>query len=580
MVPSMRLRLTPSIANAIFALAGLLIALMAIVATINSTMSVRVGELIGTINRTYVPVYGMLARAHIRSLEQSLALRQAALGSLSGASDIIADQLAAEAKANEGVAQELAAARDAIAAQAATSSGIDDRVLLGRLEAQVEAASRIRTTYDRQRAELITALQARDTPSILRGLERLDVTRTEQNERLENTRRESLAFAAKAVEATQASGREVIRLTLLMLGIAILLGALMAFYIARRMVGSIRQLVQATEAAEQGRYDAELPVTSQDEIGRLTRAFNLMLAELRLKQKIRDTFGRYMDPKVVSGLLDRPELSGVAGERRVMTIMFADMRGFTHLSEEVTPAVLVTVLNRYLTVLTEEIRERQGIVDKYMGDGVMAFWGPPFVDPDQQARLACAAALAQLGRFEAFRKEMPELLGIRKYVPDVGIRIGIATGEVIAGNVGSAVTMNYTVMGDAVNVASRLEGLNKLYGTAILITEGTAAMAGPDAVLREIDRVTVQGRDIPMSVFELMGEAGSVEKPTLQLVERYGEGLAAYRARDWTHAMAAFQDCLALRPDDQPSAVMLSRTEAFATSPPPEGWDAVWHASK
>ncbi len=574
----MRFRLTPSIANAIFALAGLLIALMAIVATINSTMSVRVGDLIGTINRTYVPVYGMLARAHIRSLEQSLALRQAALSAAAGATDRIDAQLQAEAEAGDEVGRELSAAQEAITAQEKSSTGIDDRVLLGRLEAQVEAAARIRAGYDRQRADLVSALRAGDMAAIQAGLDRLDGVRAEQNERMEETRRDSLAFATKAVEATQESGREVIRLTLLMLAIAILLGAIMAFYIARRMVGSIRRLVQATEAVEQGRYDNELPVTSQDEIGRLTRAFNLMLAELRLKQKIRDTFGRYMDPKVVSGLLDRPELSGAAGDRRVMTIMFADMRGFTHLSEEVTPALLVTVLNRYLTVLTEEIRERQGIVDKYLGDGVMAFWGPPFVEASEQARLACEAALAQVVRFDAFKKELPDLLGIRRYVPDVGIRIGIATGEVIAGNVGSSVAMNYTVMGDAVNVASRLEGLSKLYGTTILLTEGTAAMAGPDAVLREIDRVTVVGRDIPLTVFELMGDARSVDKPTLQLVAHYGEALAAYRSRDWSRAEAALQACLALRPGDGPAGTLLARTQQFATTPPVDDWDGTWHA--
>lgn len=263
-----------------------------------------------------------------------------------------------------------------------------------------------------------------------------------------------------------------------------------------------------------------------------------------------------------------------------MTIMFADMRGFTHLSEEVTPALLVTVLNRYLTVLTEEIRERQGIVDKYMGDGVMAFWGPPFVQADEQARLACAAALAGVKRFDIFRTELPDLLGIRKYTPDVGIRIGIATGEVIAGNVGSAVAMNYTVMGNSVNVASRLESLSKHYGTTILITEATAAMAGPTAVVREIDRVTVQGRDVPLTIFELLDASHGEDKTSLRLIERYEHALAAYRGQDWPAAAEAFADCLALRPGDGPSSVMAARVAAYAASPPPQGWDGVWHAAK
>ena len=171
----------------------------------------------------------------------------------------------------------------------------------------------------------------------------------------------------------------VIRLTFIALAIAVALGLLMASLVTRRLLGSFRHLLAATEAAERGHYDKDVPVNSQDEIGRLSRAFNQMLAELRLKQRIQDTFGRYVDPKVVKDLIDQPERTGSAGDRRVMTVAFADMQGFTRLSEDVTPATLVTLLNRYLTVLTDEVRARHGIVDKYIGDAVMSFWGPPFV---------------------------------------------------------------------------------------------------------------------------------------------------------------------------------------------------------
>lgn len=564
--------LKPSIGNAIFALAGLLIALMAIVAAINSTLSQRVGTLIGTINETYVPAYGHLARAHVRSVEQSLALRQAAIDVLVHGGRELDALLAAEAAAGHAVAQELAGASRLIRDRTAQADGVEDRVLLGRLDAQIEETLRGRNTYARQQSELVGALRRADAPTVQAALDALDETRAVQNERLEQTRRESLEFARKAVELTQESGRKVIRLTLLTLAFAVALGLLMAFVVTRRVVGAVSRLVVATEEVEHGRYDGELPVTSNDEIGRLTRAFNIMLGELRLKEKIRETFGRYLDPKVVSGLLERPDLVGHAGDRRVMTILFVDMRGFTRLSGEVTPTLLITILNRYLTVLTEEIRASSGIVDKYTGDGVMAFWGPPFVEAGEQASLACGSALAQVDRFARFRDELPDLMGVRHYVPDVGIRIGIATGEVIAGNVGSAVAMNFTVMGEAVNVAARLEGLNKVYGSRILVSAETVRRAGGTVVARELDTVRVAGHATALGVYELLpaAMAGS------ESLDLYAAALARYRAGDYAAAAEGFAACAALRDDDGPAQAMAARCRHFLADPPVDGWDGVF----
>ena len=575
----MRLRLTPSIANTIFALAGLLIALMAIVAAVNAVMSTRVGSRIETVNDIYVPVYGMLARAHIRSLEQSLALRQAALARLAGEPDRALGLMESEKAAGAAVDAELSAARAELDRQAASPEGFDDKLELGRLDAKLERVVRDREHYRALRLETDGVLSGIDPAKQQAALDRIDALRAELNVELEETRSDSLAFARHAVQMTQETESNVIRLTLVTLVIAILLGALMATFVTRRLIGSIGRLLAATEAAEQGRYDSDLPVTSQDEIGRLSRAFNQMLAELRLKERIQDTFGRYVDPKVVKGLIDKPELTGSAGDRRVMTVAFADMRGFSRLSEDVTPASLVTLLNRYLTVLTEEVRGHHGIVDKYIGDAVMAFWGPPFVDAKDQARFACEAALAQTKRFVAFQAEMPELLGYRRFIPEVGLRIGIATGEVIVGNVGSEVAMNYTVMGDAVNVAARLEALNKEYRTTILVSEATARLVAADMLMREVDRVVVSGRKEAVAVFEILCRAEDAGDDVLGLVTLYAEGLAAYRARLWNEAAKAFAGCRALRPGDGPATVMADRTTGYIAAPPPADWDQTWSAT-
>jgi len=574
----MRLSLSPSIANRIFAITAILLVLMAAVTAVNAVMSTRVGNLITTIGDTYLPAYGDLARSHIRALEQSFMLREAAISRLEDSPDTAAiDGMIRSAEAFGVQAEkELAGARDLIARHVESGVRFGDDLELGRLDAHVDDILKDREHYKAAVAAFVAALKSNDHPGIVSSLKILDAERQKINDHLEETRARMLAISEHAVSVTRADQQRVILLTLITLLIAIIIGIILSARLARNLVTSMKSLMSATEAIEHGKFDKELPVTSEDEIGKLTRAFNLMIGELRLKEKIRDTFGKYVDPKVVAGLIERPELTGSAGDRRTMTVYFCDMKGFTSLSEEITPASLVTLLNRYFTLMSEEIRERGGVVDKYMGDAVMAFWGPPFVAADQQARLACEAALAQAARFENFIAEVPELLGYKRFVPDIGIRIGIATGDVIVGNIGSSVTMNYTVMGDTVNTASRIEGINRLYGTRILVNDATAQAVRGQFVMREIDRIVVKGRSVPTAVFEVMSAAIAENADLAALMERYAAGLAAYRIRDWTAAEFAFRSCLDVAQNDGPAKAMLARIAEFKSDPPPQDWDGAF----
>jgi adenylate cyclase len=263
-----------------------------------------------------------------------------------------------------------------------------------------------------------------------------------------------------------------------------------------------------------------------------------------------------------------------------MTVFFCDMKGFTSLSEGMTPAGMLRVVNHYLSLMSGPIRRNHGIIDKYIGDAIMAFWGRPFTAPEDQARLACVAGLEQLAILPAFRAELPEITGFKRGIPHLDMRIGAATGDVVVGNIGSDVSMSYTVMGDTVNFASRLEGANKAYGTHVLVNARTAELAAETIVFREIDLLLVEGKQDPQKVFEVLGRKGELPQAMVRLAEHYAEGLAAYRGRAWTEAEAAFSAALAVVPDDGPSKVFLERIPRLVAEAPGVDWNGVWALSE
>ena len=317
----------------------------------------------------------------------------------------------------------------------------------------------------------------------------------------------------------------------------------------------------------------DLSITSRDEVGQLAEGFREMVAGLRAKQQITETFGKYVDPRVVERLIEDPESSKPGGDRRTMTVFFSDIAAFTRLSTEFTASSLVRLLNRYFEVMTVPIRDSGGVIDKYIGDAIMAYWGPPFVAAEVQAGAACAAALNQLPALAAFRAEVPEILGLRANAPTIEIRIGLATGPLVVGSVGSEVSRNYTVIGDTVNLASRLEGACKLYRTQVLVDEGTR-VAADGFRFRELDAIRVWGRSEPVRIFELRGAAADgTQDPLTGPFER---ALAAYRAQAFDVAEAGFRKCLEIDPDDGASSLFLERLGALREHPPGPDWDGVW----
>jgi class 3 adenylate cyclase len=566
----------------ILGIVALLSLIAGAVAWVNARKSGEVESLLTKVKETYVPSYAALARAHIRSLEQSAYLRRLALVSFKSPIDraeVARLRSLVEQKAKEAN-DEVLAARRVIATAIEDRAKFGDEVLLGRLDTRLEFLQRYQVSYEKLRSQVEAALSNHDEAQFRDLLVSLDHARDTLNAESEAVRREMLGRLDEAMRDTIAEQNRSVRYGIILLAAALAIGLVVAASMTVNLVRPLRRLLKGAIAVQGGSLDTELPVTSRDEIGDLTAAFNAMVRELRSKARVRETFGKYLDPRIVEGLIERPELLGTKGERRVMTVCFADMKDFTSLSEGVTPVALVNVINRYLATMSEPIRRSGGIIDKYIGDAIMAFWGPPFTAADEQARLACEASLGQLGLLPSFRQSLPEVLGIKRHVPPVDMRIGIASGDVVVGNIGSDLSMSYTVMGDAVNVASRLENVNKVYGTHLLVNGMTREMAKDAYEFREIDSIRVVGKEEPEQIFELLGRRGEVAQPTLDLTERFALGLVAYRRQAWTDAVAAFRSCLELLPKDGPSRVFLDRIPLLSAQPLPENWDGVWILSE
>jgi class 3 adenylate cyclase len=561
----------------IFSIAVGLLVLMGAAALLSLHMTRTVDDQLDILDRNYYPAYVSLAHANIHTVEESAFIRRLILAlnqdpREEGKIVDLRERVTAAGKTSDS---DLAEARLHINEQITDPLDFDDNVKLARLDTHVEFLQDARHHYEALFDRLLTAATGR-APEAAGLLDQLDETRDDFDRRIALARSEMRLLAGNAIVGTRTYQHHVILVGLALLAIAGLLGLTLAAAVTTGLVRPVRRLLAGTVAVESGALDTVVPVTSRDEIGRLTQSFNHMVSELKVKAQVRETFGKYVDPRIVAGLLDRPELTEAAGSRRVMTILFCDMKGFTSFSEGMTPAGLVNVLNRYLTVISDPVRRNNGIIDKYIGDAVMAFWGPPFTGAEEQARLGCFSALEQIAALPDFQAELPDLTGVRRGHPTVNIRVGIATGEVVVGSIGSELTRSYTVIGDTVNFASRLEGASKAYGTRILISEATQRLAADAIEAREIDSVLVVGKSEPERVFELLGRKGEVSVERLELRDTFVAALTDYRQQKWDKAAKGFRDCLSIMPEDVPSKVFLDRIARFCDEAPAEGWIGVW----
>lgn len=295
------------------------------------------------------------------------------------------------------------------------------------------------------------------------------------------------------------------------------------------------------------------------------------VTEQRERKKVKETFSQYVAPTVVEEVLKDPRRLKLGGDEKVLTVLFSDLEGFTRYSERYSPAEMVDMLGDYYNSMTEQIFTHGGTLTSYVADEVMAIFGAPLEQPDHAHR-ACATALAM----RAQRRALAEEWG-RVGRPRLRARTGINSGAMLVGNLGSRYRFAYGALGDHVNLASRIEGLNKVYGTEIILAENTARLVDGAFVVRELDTVRVLGRTQPVRIYELMAGAGTALSPEQQQVlALYAAGLEAYRHQDWSEALTLFEKALTLRPDDGPCRAMLERATLFQEVPPLKDWDGVF----
>ncbi len=294
-------------------------------------------------------------------------------------------------------------------------------------------------------------------------------------------------------------------------------------------------------------------------------------SEGRQRRYLERAFAQYVSPRVVRQLLAEPARLKLGGEQRTVTVLFADLAGFTGLAERLPPDELVALLNGYTTLVADAVAAHDGTVDKYIGDAVMAMWNAP-VDQSDHALRAARAALACIEQFGHFVQERTAL-GLS--TPEM--RIGLSSGPCVVGNMGSANRFDYTAIGDAVNQAARLEGLNKVYGTRLLATEPTWRALDGQMLGREIDRVVVKGKAGAVRVYEVIAVRSQAAPGAHALVRGYAQLYDAYRERRWDQTIAEARDLLAVY-DDGPTRVLLGRAERYRERPPSTPWDGVFHA--
>lgn len=342
-------------------------------------------------------------------------------------------------------------------------------------------------------------------------------------------------------------------------GVIIVISLIAVFFLSRSVTNPLVRLASAVQKIEKGEYGKPVEVNSRDEIGNLANSVNSMARGLAEKEKVRDLLGKVVSNQIAEQLLNNPVELG--GEEKVVTIVFSDIRGFTGFCEGLRPQQVLVELNQVLSTISNIIEKHNGVVDKFQGDAVMALFGAP-IQSEFDAKNAMVAALEIVKAMEAADSRLSACVGVN-------------TGLVVAGNLGSSNRLNYSVIGDAVNLSARLESLTRLYNVTNIVSEASKE-AAPSFSYMELDEVCVAGRSQSIKIFELLGVSGEVSVPKMAMAAEFTAALQVYRTRNWDLAERLFSQLLASCDNEVLLKVFLERINHFQSSPPPDSWVGVY----
>ncbi len=386
------------------------------------------------------------------------------------------------------------------------------------------------------------------------------------------------SYAERAGRIATEHQNSILQLNLVLTASAIVLAFIMAYIFTRNLIKPIEKLTSAMRIAGAGDYSVRVEVNSKDEIRSLAESFEKMVEELALKDKIKTTFGKYVDPRIVENLIDQSAMQ-TEGEKKEMTVLFSEFDHFEDALENLDAELQIKLTNQYLSLMSKAISDNFGVIDKYIDTVLMAFWGPPFTSETEHPLLACQAALYQ----KSIVNQLAELLRLNNVLFDekkLVLRGGIASGTLVVGNMGSDQSKSYTVLGDRVNIASRLKGASSQYNVPILISKDTKDQVTDSLACREIDLIQVMGKDEPVAIFEPLYSYDHKDITLEGLKVSYEEGLQFYREQNWEQSDLRFSKCLQIVPNDGPSLVMLERIKQFRKTPPQPDWNGVWQLKK
>ncbi|MDC0835781.1 adenylate/guanylate cyclase domain-containing protein [Geitlerinema sp. CS-897] len=563
----------------IFSIAASMLGLLLVVVYVSSERLRRVNEEIDSLVEYTIPITDAVARLDVRALEQEVLLERIFKHYTREPIDRaqIAEEIAEFDRRTLEIEEALSGAATRAERTIALANAHNERQELTTVVSMLEAAGREYRNFHDRAVRVLSLLQ----DGALTEAQQLqqDLVEDEANldRSLEAILLEMESFTVASARSAQQHQETVQQLSLTIALLATLLGGMGAWLVTLGLVHPIRQLIRQMRAIQHGDFNVRATVSSRDEVAILADAFDRMVGELQSKLELEETFGRYVDSRAIEQLLASAEDPKTTGDCQIVTVSFADVEGFSEINETRSPDALVATIDQYLTLMSQPIGQQSGVIDKFIHTTVMGFWSPPFCDTSDRARLACNAALAQ-------RKQLPQIERLlRSHLPDdtplsdLHLRVGIASGSLVVGNMGSATAKkSYTVMGDTVNIAARLKGVSKQYGVEIALDDSTEMLLGDRYATRELDWIKVVGKEEPVRVYELLGWQDELDDETRQRQDEFARGLAAYRHRQWDTAQKHFSACSMGDRPDPPALLYLNRIETLRDRPLPENWDGVW----